>query len=817
MSNHTGGIDMDASFERQLELESEMVGLGKKRYWDRVYKAREQGEESTTSYGTQIIKRMLEPLSASITAFIEEAFSGRPGPKAVAAKYLKDCDADTLAYIILKEAMNGATTKRPAQVVAIAVASAIEDEMRFRKFEECAKREWKWASETVNKQTQSVVHKRRVLMVMMARAAEENKELQWDTWEETKKLHIGIKCLDLVITTTGMFKYATVFAGKHKTETEIQPTKEFLDVIQDRAEFCAVLQPVYLPTIIPPKPWKNPYSGGYHSTIVRRLPMVKTKNKNYLEELANTAGNMPLVYQAVNAVQATAWRVNTKVLEVMQQVWDSGLVVKGIPSREDLPLPPKPESIATDKAVRREWKRAASKVYGKNAQIASKRLLAAKLLYMGEKFAKEPTIYFPMQLDFRGRMYAVPSYLNPQGCDAAKGLLTFSEGKPLDAAAMRWLKIHGANCYGEDKCSMDNRVKWVEENHDDIVRSGQDPITTTSFWADADKPWQFLAFCIEYAAVWNDPGYCSSLPVSVDGACNGLQHFSAMLRDSIGGSAVNLIPTQLPQDIYARVADVTTKKVTHDVTQDTLYSHEWAHHGITRKVTKRSVMVLPYGGTLYSSREFVSDYMVEVGLEWEDGFKRAAYLAKHIWSSIGDVVVAARHAMEWLQAAARAACDEKIPIVWTTPVGFPVVQAYADTTSQRIKTKIGGSCVKLILSQEHPTKLDRRRQCNGISPNFVHSMDACCLMLSTNRAADEGIRNFAMVHDSYGTLAADMDRMAVCLREAFVDMYQVDVLADFQSSILAGLSEENKKAVPPLPEKGDLNIEAVKDSVYFFA
>mgnify|MGYP003478874308 FL=1 len=141
MSNHTGGIDMDASFERQLELESEMVGLGKKRYWDRVYKAREQGEESTTSYGTQIIKRMLEPLSASITAFIEEAFSGRPGPKAVAAKYLKDCDADTLAYIILKEVMNGATTKRPAQVVAIAVASAIEDEMRFRKFEECAKRE----------------------------------------------------------------------------------------------------------------------------------------------------------------------------------------------------------------------------------------------------------------------------------------------------------------------------------------------------------------------------------------------------------------------------------------------------------------------------------------------------------------------------------------------------------------------------------------------------------------------------------------------------------------------------------------------------
>ena len=172
--------------------------------------------------------------------------------------------------------------------------------------------------------------------------------------------------------------------------------------------------------------------------------------------------------------------------------------------------------------------------------------------------------------------------------------------------------------------------------------------------------------------------------------------------------------------------------------------------------------------------------------------------------------------MEWLQDAARAACQEKIPLTWTTPVGFPVVQAYPELKRRTIGTKIGGRVVLSIVEEQELT-LDNRRQCNGISPNFVHSMDACCLMLSTNRAADEGITNFAMVHDSYGTLAADMERMSICLREAFVDMYQTDVLADFNTSLQAGLSEKNQAHVPPLPMKGDLNIEAVKDSVYFFA
>lgn len=39
-----------------------------------------------------------------------------------------------------------------------------------------------------------------------------------------------------------------------------------------------------------------------------------------------------------------------------------------------------------------------------------------------------------------------------------------------------------------------------------------------------------------------------------DGSCNGLQHYAALGRDSVGAASVNLVPSDLPQDVYSGVA-----------------------------------------------------------------------------------------------------------------------------------------------------------------------------------------------------------------------------------------------------------------------
>lgn len=68
---------------------------------------------------------------------------------------------------------------------------------------------------------------------------------------------------------------------------------------------------------------------------------------------------------------------------------------------------------------------------------------------MGEK------IYFPHNVDFRGRAYPIPPNLNHIGDDLSRGLLKFSERKKLGEKGFEWLKIHISNLYGFDKYVFD--------------------------------------------------------------------------------------------------------------------------------------------------------------------------------------------------------------------------------------------------------------------------------------------------------------------------------------------------------------------------
>ena len=811
--------------DRQIALEEEMQGLGAKRFWDHIHKAKEGQQEASTVYGTELVKRAIAPLSAAIGAYLLRPTKG--GPKSVAYRVLVDADPDVVAYLTVRAVLNGVTRHDAMQRVAVRIANDVEDEMRFRLFKTEAKALWGVVKRDLDGRVYQEQRKRTVLVHSMNKAAKTNKALEWHPWCETDKYHVGAVLLDLLIASTQLVEVKTfaTSAKKNSLKCEVQATATTLAWIEEKCNRCELMSPMYMPMLVPPKPWTTPTDGGYRLVGARPARLVKTSNSNYIEELQHH--DMPVLYAAVNAVQATAWKINTPILAVMKRVWDAGHGGNSLPAREDYPLPPKPADIETNAAARTMWKRAASKIHASNAKLRSKRLQMVKMLYIAEKFQDEAAMYFPHQLDFRGRLYAMPSYLTPQGDDVAKGLLTFAEGKPLGVAGLRWLLIHAANTFGVDKCSLAARVQWTQDNMRHIDLAALNPLASR-WWQEADKPWQFLACCMEVSRAFGHPEYVCSLPVSVDGSCNGLQNFSAMLRDEIGGAATNLVPADAPNDIYQQVANVALDKVTADAadvwSEKCDIARRWLRYGFDRKATKRPVMVLPYGGTLYSSREYLFDYIIERrqgGKEtpWADDedFTQAAYLAGHVWNSIGEVVIAARAAMGWLQSVATLAAKDGLPVNWTTPAGLPVLQAYKDTRARKVETMLGGRVIQSILREEVDA-LDKQKQASGISPNFVHSMDAAALMLCVARCLTVGITSFGMVHDSYGTLPADMDAMAVCLREAFVEMYgHHDVLEEFRASIAAGLSEDNLALLAPVPQRGSLDLSLVIQSQYFFA
>jgi DNA-directed RNA polymerase len=809
---------------REEDLEHQAQFKGAKRVRDQVAKAKQRGLGADTPGGVALMKRAVQPLAKLIEQTILDARSGKAGRRHIAIATMEKLPAEVLAYLTVRECISAAIQIAPLTNTGLKLGSSIEEELRLQAFDEQAPDLYHTIMRRLKERGAGAGHARKVF-VFAANKPDTNVELP--TIAKTDKLHIGIRLIELLIEATGFIEPVTVRMGKTKTRTIIRPTETVAKWMEDRNLTAELLSPHYAPMVVPPKDWEGVKGGGYISPDFKQLSLVKRCTKKQHKEVMARA-DLSQVLRALNAVQRTAWAINTDVLDVMNEVWDKSYEV-AMPSRDDLLVPPYPAGHVVAETpeeawanvhpdAKKAWMRGARKVYEGNASSRGKRMGISQIIHTAKTLAGEPEVFFPHQLDFRGRAYAVPIGLNPQGSDHAKALLHFAHGKAITTPrAAGWLAINGANLYGYDKAAFADRIAWVEEREEQIKYTARCPLADL-WWTDADKPWCFLAWIFEYAKFLGEGyGFVSRFVCSVDGSCNGLQHFSAMLRDPIGGAAVNLVPGELPADIYQRVADRVIEKLKEE--GDEWVPRGWLDFGINRKTTKRPVMVLPYGGTFKSCMEYVRE---AVGEQINDGKenpfgdelgKATATLARNVWDSIGDVVVAARTAMDWFQKCARVAAKAGVPLIWTTPSGFPVFQSYMDTTSRRVKTRLQGSLVFLSLSED-TDKIDAGRQALAVSPNAVHSLDASAMVLTINLCLDNAVEQFAMVHDSYGTVAADMDMLAACLRHAFVDMYvEHDVLAEF----LAGLPEEVRAQCPPPPPKGSLDIRKVIDSEFFFA
>lgn len=79
-------------------------------------------------------------------------------------------------------------------------------------------------------------------------------------------------------------------------------------------------------------------------------------------------------------------------------------------------------------------------------------------------------------MDFRGRAYPIPPNLSHIGDDLSRGLLQFSQSKPLGTRGLYWLKVHFANTFGYDKFSFDERAAFADQHLEDISDSAKQPL-----------------------------------------------------------------------------------------------------------------------------------------------------------------------------------------------------------------------------------------------------------------------------------------------------------------------------------------------------
>lgn len=812
--------------QRQIELEQEMVRRGEDRYERHRREAEAKGQASTVKAFKIVTDAALVPLADAIRDYFEDSAKKRAGALRTAHRLLGHVDPVALAYVVLHASMDRVVQDRlPFASFATYLGRAVEIEAYFA--QEAADRPDLTEARVrdIDRRSDTTGHRRIIARHAMGASARAG---EVETWTNADALHVGTKLVELLADSTGLIEVAQIREGR-KLVANVRPTSRLRAWLVDLHMSCALMSPAYLPTVVPPKPWTALEDGGYHTdALLHPVRMVKTSNKRHLAELEKA--DLSRVMAGLNAIQNTAWAINTRVLEVVGELMAAGATVAGLPPLEDEPLPARPADFTADKDVTTAWKAAASAVYRRNAKMLSKRVQALQAVHLAREFEEYRAIYFPHQCDFRGRAYPVLTALSPQGPDLHKGLLQFSEGKPLGTLeAVSWFVIHGANCFGVDKVSFADRAEWVRDHYDAILACARNPLDET-WWQEADSPFCFLAWCFEYADMTSAPIYpttfVSRLPIAVDGSCNGLQHYSAMLQDPRGGAATNLVPAAAPKDIYGEVAaDVILelKRLTADPAADPVdaeWAAIWLAFGIDRTLCKRPVMVLPYGGTLNACQRYVTEIVDDAapGRYVGDPSRLSegiTWLARRVWQAMTRVVVGAVVAMGWLRDLSRAVSDEGRPLIWTSPSGFVVYQDYRPEKLVQVETVLFGRRFAPALREEiQEGGPDKRKQANGLPPNFVHSLDAAAMILTVNRARAAGITSFAMIHDSYGTHAADMPALSHILREVFVEMYEAPILQNLRDEVLPGGTE--KQSFEP-PFVGGLDLRGVLLSDYFFA
>lgn len=92
---------------------------------------------------------------------------------------------------------------------------------------------------------------------------------------------------------------------------------------------------------------------------------------------------------------------------------------------------------------------------------------------------------------------------------------------------------------------------------------------------------------------------------------------------------------------------------------------------------------------------------------------------------------------------------------WVTPMGLPVYQAYRTSRKYSVRTVLQSV---ILAESTDDLPVSPQKQKSAFPPNFVHSLDACHMLMTSLKMKERGL-SYAAVHDSYWTHASDVDTM----------------------------------------------------------
>ena len=794
-----------------------------------------------TEEALHIAQTCYERLSDAIAAKLDEPVKPTKVWDEAVHRLLKCIPPQIIALVAINNALDGVMADLPFVPICERTGRALNHELFAHDLrnhdEKLAEKIEKWVKEK---------HGNLKYRVQSARSTAKKEGFSFvNQWKPTQLVAVGNFVQDILLETL-----PDLFESEMRGDVRhLNILDGACDLAQRAMQQFIKANPVFLPTVQPPVPWTDFNKGGPIDPVAQKLSaLVRTRHRETIAAIkaAIRNGQMQPALDALNAVQATGWRINTTILNVIKECQRRGIEVEGLPPATNVELPalekPWEELDEDEKKLARQER---AEIKKENRTLAADRLRYVEDMETADALAERPQFYIPHNLDWRGREYPMTNF-NFQREDRVRALFLFKDGEAIGEEGIAWLKVHVANCGDFEKVSKksyEERIKWTDDNitaiqncaMQDWEHNGPLSDTGLEFWTKADKPFLFLAACVELTkALSYGPEYVCSLPCSWDGSCSGLQHLSAMTRAE-EGCEVNLTDLPEPRDVYLKVGGAAREAIA--ASPDPLAALVLAYDGDWRKLFKRNVMTTFYGSKKFGLAQQHMDDLMEplkrdvlkkkrkahpFGKTWGEHRAASTFLAKHASEAIAKVAPRAMAAMEFLQDCAAAMAHAGMPLQWVTPTGLPWSNRYHASTTEQLRLWMHDHGVRVpyrpIVATGHQKDIDKKRAVNGAAPNFVHACDAAHLLLTVLAGVREGITQFALVHDSFGCLPSQAARFQGIIRETFVEMYEThDVLAEVLQRATCDLIEHDSSRLPSAIEYGNLNIKEVLNAKYAFA
>jgi len=591
-------------------------------------------------------------------------------------------------------------------------------------------------------------------------------------------------------------------------------------------ELMKFIVPKHQPMVMRPRPWSPSHPQPEGGFLLLKVPFIRTSNESQAKQVLRQYDTSRLS-RVCDMLGGTPWRINRRILDIMDDAYYAkDLGIAALPSMTDPVLQELPTNInelpeEDQNALKLQRHNQVKRIN----ELRSERPTFEQKLTVARDFQYAEHLFFPHNIDFRGRAYPVPPHLNHIGDDTCRGLLMFAEPRPLGKDGFFWLKVSLANLLGKDKLPLHERVAFIDESQDWIEEVARDPLSASSIerWSTADDgPWQALARMFELTKIWRSGDaerFETRLPIHLDGSCNGLQHYAALGRDEWGAKAVNLTPSDRPQDVYSIVLGVVDEKVRKraeivDDTAEGRSARQLCERGLLkRKVVKQTIMTICYGVTTVGAKAQVQrqiEALVGNEVEPREIDFMAGYLSKLVLKSIGEVFERAMAIKDWFDSVSKILNKLQIPVSWISPAGLVCMQPYQKRRAVQIPT----TRQKVTLQNLDGPLVDKPKQRMGFPPNFVHSLDATHMMLVASACHRHRIQ-FAGVHDSFWTHPCDAPTLNRIIRSTFFELHSAPILQELHENLTVQLGS-HADLLDDLPAKGTLDLSLIMNSPYMF-